>query len=1465
MKRFPKQFLAILLTLLLILSVFPAVSADPVDTGETDYYLFGWIDGADYAAGDVLGEYKFVDGKLTATFLETSYVGVKTNDGKWYMTDGWAGEVDSVILYNTEDLGEDANKLQVPGGVELEFTLVVNDDDTLTLSYAEKGDDPGPEPGETAYYLFGWINGADYAMGDDPGEYRFINGKLAASFEEVSYVGVRTNDGKWYMTDGWAGEVTSVVLHNTEDLGEDANKLQVPGGSVVTFTLTVNEEDDTLTLSYKNGSDPDPSTLSPYYLTGGMNSWNTKDANYRLYNGENEGEFILESIVLEQGTEVKIVNPTTNEWYPGGANYKVKENGIFDLSFYPAGGQAGYYEGYFKFTKVGNYNPDPTDVVYYLTGSFADWSAKDEYKLVPGENEGEYVINEVTLSAGDGVKVTSSKNAWFPSGTGNEYIVPTNGVYNVSFYPVGAPADYYEGFFKLTRIGGYIPTDHTGADDKVILHCWNWSFDEIREYLPQIQAAGYTAIQTSPAQPHSGYQAGEIGTGDWWMLYQPLGLHIAKANESWLGDVNSLKALCTAAHELGIEVIVDVVSNHICNGYNDIAATGVDPYSDSEIIATGTNWEGKTVYGYRFETLPDSRVASYNPELFQEGLTRYFRDYLFVNDDATENTVHGNIGMPDFKTEEPVVQQSVLAYLKELIDAGVDGFRFDAAKHIETPNDGEFASDFWPVIIGGAEEYAESKGKSVWSYGEILSTAGHTRKMNDYAPYIDMTEISYAYTITEAFGDHLGASKIANQLFKDWLGVDVETLSNSSLVLMAESHDLYAQSSDSFSRYDTEVINKAWAVATARADTSSLYFARPLDYVYGLNADDPSLGYPVGTLGKCENVDWMNPEVAAVNKFHTAFVGGEEAVSASNDFVVVERWNETDSGVVIVNAGGSAASVYVTVSYLADGTYYDQITGAEFSVSAGKVSGQMGPTGIVVLQTSEPVICDHPADQRSEKVTEPTCTEPGWTYIYCDVCHQLLSKVESAPALGHIDEDGDNRCDRCHVFLGTITVYFVDTNKWIPKGDPFDCVRYHAWNDSGSSTAWPGKDMEIVGRSKDDFGIWKVELNPEQYTKIIFNAGDNGMYQTVDLSYVEDAGSSDFIIYTAEYDAPDPNGRTYDGEEMFYLNAAAVDWWANDGAILRVSMIDKNGDSTEFDLEQLEDEVWGGKVPAGTYVKLKLLRVDPTDNTTVWNNTSELIIPSEGNMIDYFQNGSAEATWTIYGSVQADKINAIPGGVLKDICGHTIYEIVSADNGAEYWVCDCCGETFKTTYTDEFRFDDVKDPGKFYFEPVYWAIAHDPVITTGTSDTLFSPNKDCTRGQVVTFLWRLAGEPEPSSTTCSFTDVKASAYYYKAMLWAVENGITSGTSATKFEPNKACTRGQVVTFLWRYAGEPEATSTEHPFTDVKEGAYYYSAMLWAVETGVTSGFSATTFAPNKACTRGQVVTFLYRAAMLDKD
>lgn len=169
-------------------------------------------------------------------------------------------------------------------------------------------------------------------------------------------------------------------------------------------------------------------------------------------------------------------------------------------------------------------------------------------------------------------------------------------------------------------------------------------------------------------------------------------------------------------------------------------------------------------------------------------------------------------------------------------------------------------------------------------------------------------------------------------------------------------------------------------------------------------------------------------------------------------------------------------------------------------------------------------------------------------------------------------------------------------------------------------------------------------------------------------------------------------------------------------------------------------------------------------------------------------------------------------------------------------------------------FKDVNS-GQFYTTPVLWAVHKG--ITNGMTQTTFVPNSNCTRGQIVTFLWRAMGEPEAKAQQVAFTDVKEGAYYYDAVLWAVENGITTGMTAKSFAPDDPCTRAQAMTFLWRAMGKPEAEASTSPFSDV-QGDYYFQPVLWAVEEGITNGMSAKTFGTEVTCSRGHIVTFLYR-------
>lgn len=171
----------------------------------------------------------------------------------------------------------------------------------------------------------------------------------------------------------------------------------------------------------------------------------------------------------------------------------------------------------------------------------------------------------------------------------------------------------------------------------------------------------------------------------------------------------------------------------------------------------------------------------------------------------------------------------------------------------------------------------------------------------------------------------------------------------------------------------------------------------------------------------------------------------------------------------------------------------------------------------------------------------------------------------------------------------------------------------------------------------------------------------------------------------------------------------------------------------------------------------------------------------------------------------------------------------------------------------EFHFTDVSSQDYFY-DAVLWAA--EKGVTSGVTDTLFAPNASCTRAQMVTFLWRANGSPVVNYAM-KFTDVPADAYYAEAVRWAVSKGITSGTTETTFSPDATVTRAQTVSFLYRHAGSPAVSGNS--FADVSADAYYANAVAWAVAEEITAGTSTNTFSPNAACTRGQIVSFLYRA------
>ena len=242
--------------------------------------------------------------------------------------------------------------------------------------------------------------------------------------------------------------------------------------------------------------------------------------------------------------------------------------------------------------------------------------------------------------------------------------------------------------------------------------------------------------------------------------------------------------------------------------------------------------------------------------------------------------------------------------------------------------------------------------------------------------------------------------------------------------------------------------------------------------------------------------------------------------------------------------------------------------------------------------------------------------------------------------------------------------------------------------------------------------------------------------------------------------------------------------------------------------------------------------------------------------------GAFTQCWALESVIIPTSVNTIEMAAFgTTISGSTMDDVYYCGSAAQ-WGRISIGEhndsllkaSFHYNYDPNMNFTDVA-AGSYCYDAVQWAVANG--ITNGTDATHFSPNAGCTRGQLVTFLWRAAGEPVVSGNV-GFVDVAAGSYCYNAVQWAVAKGITKGTDTTHFSPNATCTRGQVVTFMYRAAGEP-AVGGSNGFVDVAAGSYCYNAVQWAVANGITKGTDATHFSPNATCTRGQVVTFLYRA------
>ena len=448
--------------------------------------------------------------------------------------------------------------------------------------------------------------------------------------------------------------------------------------------------------------------------------------------------------------------------------------------------------------------------------------------------------------------------------------------------------------FTITSVNGETivasSNQQVSMKDGTVLHAWCWSFNAIKENMAAIKEAGYTSVQTSPINAVVVGNGGDKKfTNQWYYHYQPTAYTIGNYQ---LGTEAEFIEMNRVAEQYGIKIIVDAVLNHTTSDYSKVSSE----------IKSINNW-----------THGNTKIENWG--------SRW---------DVTQNSL---LQLWEWNTQNPEVQQYLLKFLKNAVADGADGFRYDAAKHIELPGEypNQYGSNFWNVILNNGSEF---------QYGEVLQD--NISRDADYANLMSITASQYGHSIREILRNrNANAGNLGNYR----AGVDP-----SKLVLWVESHDTYANGntdSESESAWmSDEDLKLGWAMITARAKGTPLFFSRPVGGGKGVR-------FPEQTkIGDAGSNLYKDPTIVAVNKFHNAMVGQSEYIRNPNGDTNVAMIERGTQGAVIANLSDSEKSLN-TETKLANGTYKDQISGKTYTVSNGRLSGSIARRSVLVLTKGE--------------------------------------------------------------------------------------------------------------------------------------------------------------------------------------------------------------------------------------------------------------------------------------------------------------------------------------------------------------------------------------------------------------------------------------------------------------------------------------------------------------------------------
>lgn len=584
------------------------------------------------------------------------------------------------------------------------------------------------------------------------------------------------------------------------------------------------------------------------------------------------------------------------------------------------------------------------------------------------------------------------------------------------------------------------------VQDGTILHAWNWYFKDVTNNIQKIADAGYSAVQVSPIQKEKSNQ-GLPHTSSWWALYQPENFKIGNV----LGTRDDFKTMCQAAHQHGVKIIVDVVANHMANNKQS--------QNDS-------NWS-------RWPLIDPAILNNENFWHMANG---------DVTDDSRYDMTQKSIGEPDLNTSNKDLQNIILSFLNDAQSCGADGFRFDAAKHIELPTDPGCGSDFWPTIINGIK----AKNPNVYAYGEVLQPFGTAS--SNYTKYMSITASNFGNNIRNA-GWNFNA-----QTAKDiYFSIDA---SPNKLVTWTENHDTYTQDGSSSSRStDDQRLMLEWGLIAGRSGTAPLFFVRPAD---GMNGDIGGTGDPL----------WYNKQVVEANKFHNAMIGQNENLKVSGQALIVDRGH---TGTLITNLG-DGTNLYCDTE-LSDGSYIDHVSGRTFTASNGKLSGYLDGKSIAAIYnentvvspaaTASPGIADGTVSfNDSETVTLSMNSDTEYaTYSINDGTAETFNNGQEI-TIGADAQKGEKIKLTLTAVNGTVkksvNYYYQKSDQQIKPGTAlielpsgWNTPNIYVYDGNGKELSkWPGEPMTAVPEAGNN--VYGFTL-PDGWTnaKVIFNDGTN--------------------------------------------------------------------------------------------------------------------------------------------------------------------------------------------------------------------------------------------------------------------------------------------------------------------------------------------------------------------------------------